>query len=156
MALARKAVGKKGPKCGVRLNMGWFRESWESLLTQLLETDRNLLCALRCRPYLTDEEFFERFYSDSGIPKEIPIRLRQLWAEQLGGEWYGVEPSDEPARIYWTLDLVELIYEVEEEFVIRISKADWQLIGSSFDSFVHYVAERLAQAPRGKSESSKS
>jgi hypothetical protein len=126
--------------------MGRFRSFWESFLTQILETDRKLQREVAARPRLSEDAFYERFYSGLDIPREVPIRLRRLWADELGDEWYGVEPADNPAHVYWTLDLADLFDAAAEEFGIKIPKEDRHAIDGSFDSLVRYLAKRQQQA----------
>ena len=114
----------------------------------MAETDRERLRKLAARPRLSEDEFYDCFYSRSEVPRDIPIRLRRLWADELGDEWYGVEPGDKPEEILWWLDLADLYRAAAEEFRINIRKADWRAIDGSFDSLVRYLAERLWHASR--------
>ena len=49
---------------------------------------------LLSRPQLDDQAFYEAHYGDSGIPEDIPIRVRKVYVEQLGDCWKGVRPDD--------------------------------------------------------------
>ena len=72
------------------------------------------------RPQLDDGAFYEAYYGGSGIPEDIPIRVRKVYVEQLGDCWQGVRPGDNVCEAYPDLDLAELLYEIEDEFGIKI------------------------------------
>ena len=61
---------------------------------------------MRQRPVLRDDEFFERFFGDTGIAREIPIQLRRIYATHLGMS--RVWPADKATEFDSELDLVEL------------------------------------------------
>ena len=42
---------------------------------------------LLSRPQLDDRAFYEAYYGGSGIPEDIPIRVRKVYVEQLGDCW---------------------------------------------------------------------
>jgi len=97
---------------------------------------------LRNRPELDDQAFYEAQYGNSGIPQDIPIRVRKVYVEQLGDCWKGVRPDDNVREAYPDLDLAELLYEIEDEFGIKIPDEDVQQMDGTFDAIVRYVASR--------------
>jgi hypothetical protein len=110
---------------------------------------------LRDRPALDDEEFFKRFYSAAGIPKDIPIRLRRLYQDIIGCDLSAMQPHDNLALIFDALDFADVLYRVEREFEVKIPLTvcseppqykHWPFIGSqidgTFDSVVRYLAHR--------------
>lgn len=101
---------------------------------------------LRQRPTLADEAFIERFYAGSGIPPDIPLRLRRIYADELAMD--NLWPEDKAVEFYPDLDLVELLYEVEEEFGVKFPSQAIRHLGGSFDSVVRYVASQRAHAGR--------
>ena len=60
-----------------------------SLLGDLLfhEPHARLERELINRPQLDDQAFYEACYGDTGIPEDIPIRIREVYVEQLGDCW---------------------------------------------------------------------
>ena len=94
------------------------------------------------RPQLDDQAFYEAYYGDSGIPEDIPIRVRKVCVEQLGDCWKGVRPDDNVCEAYPDLDLAELLYEIEDEFVIKIPDEDMKRMDGTFDAIVRYVASQ--------------
>jgi acyl carrier protein len=97
---------------------------------------------LAARPQLDDRTFCNSWYEGSGIPEDIPIRVRKVYAEQLGRYWRGVRPADKACLAYPDLDFAELLYEIEDEFGIHIPLEDMKALDETFDSVVRYVASR--------------
>jgi hypothetical protein len=93
---------------------------------------------LKERPLLDDDAFYERFYAGTGIPKEIPLRLRTLYAEQLLMD--AVWPEDKAVEFDWELDFGDLLGMVEAVFSVRFTEEDITHIDGSFDSVVRLVA----------------
>lgn len=100
---------------------------------------------MRQRPVLSDDEFYERFYADTGISKEIPTRLRRIYATQLAMD--RVWPADKATEFDSGLDLAELLAEVEEDFNVEVSDEEALKLDESFDSIVRLVASKLGSLP---------
>jgi hypothetical protein len=92
------------------------------------------------QPPLDDQTFYEAHYADSGIPEDIPIRVRKVYVEQLGDCWKGVRPGDKVDEICPDVDFVEVLYEIEDEFRIKIPIEDIKTMDGTFDAVVRYVA----------------
>jgi hypothetical protein len=88
------------------------------------------------------ETFYSRFYGDSGIPEEIPIRLRQVFAARIYGIWKTVTPQTNPVRECDDIDIEDVFREIEEEFGLSIPEQDKDQLDGSFDGFVRYLANR--------------
>jgi hypothetical protein len=124
------------------------------------ESERAYAEELYRRPKLSDDDFYDRFYAGSDVPKEIPRRLRALYEEIVGDDLSGLQPQDNHAAIYDGLDFADVLYRVEREFKLKIphenvvkapltykgkSSPEGEIDGS-FDSVVRY----LAKATRGR------
>jgi acyl carrier protein len=94
------------------------------------------------RPELDDQAFYEAHYGGSGIPEDIPVRIRKVYVEQLGDCWKGVRPGDNACQAYPDLDFAELLYEIEDEFGIKIPNEVLETMGGTFDGVVRYVASQ--------------
>jgi acyl carrier protein len=94
------------------------------------------------RPQPDDQAFYEAHYGGSGIPEDIPIRVRKVYVEQLGDCWKGVRPDDNVCEAYPDLDLAELLYEIEDEFEIKIPDEEMRKMDGWFDAIVRNVASR--------------
>jgi hypothetical protein len=95
---------------------------------------------LAARPELDDQAFYEACYGGSGVPPDIPIRVREVYVEQFGDCWSGVRPGDNVCEAYPELDLAELLSEIEDEFGIKIPEEDMKRMDGTFDAIVRYVA----------------
>jgi acyl carrier protein len=96
---------------------------------------------LLSRPQLEDEAFYEAHYGGSGIPEDIPIRVRKVYVEQLGDCCKGVSPVDNACEAYPDRDLAEILYEIEDEFGIKIPDEEMRKkMDGTFDGIVRYVA----------------
>ncbi len=91
------------------------------------------------RPQLDDQAFYEACYGGSGIPEDIPGRVRKLYVEQLGDCWEGVRPGDNVCEAYPDLDLAELLHEIEDEFGVKIPPEDMKKLDGTFDGIVQYL-----------------
>jgi hypothetical protein len=122
------------------------------------DAERAYSAHLRRRPRLDDEAFLRRFYAGSGLPEDIPIRLRRLYQEIFGEDFAGLHPEDNVARIYDGIDFADVLWRVEREFRVKIHpetdlKAPFRhegkpcspngTIDGTFDSVVRYLAEAL-------------
>jgi len=102
---------------------------------------------LASRPLLNDDTFYRSHYATTDVPPDIPIRLRRLFAIQLGSPWEHVEPADKPHEMYDDLDFAELVYDTEEEFGVSIPVEEMQTLDGSFESLVRCVAAKLCDPP---------
>ncbi|MEX2114426.1 MAG: hypothetical protein WD845_14625 [Pirellulales bacterium] len=121
--------------------LGWF--------SGCLKTEPELAFEreLNGRPLMDDETFFRSHYGSTCLPREIPIRLRRLFADQLGAPWARVQPSDKPAEVYLDLDFAELVADAQAEFGLSISTDEMRELDGSFDSLVRCVADKLVPRP---------
>lgn len=93
------------------------------------------------REPMDDAAFFREFYSASGVPEDIPRRLKPLFCEFFQIEPGKLRPVDRPPEIV-ELETVDLIRDIEKEFEVSISDKDAEQISGSFDSIVQFLASR--------------
>jgi hypothetical protein len=96
---------------------------------------------------MDDEAFYHRYYAGTEIPREIPIRLRCLFAYQLGNPWERIRPRDKVCRVLEDLDFAELVFEAEEEFAVNVSADEMQKLDGSFDGLVRCIATKSIHHP---------
>ena len=94
------------------------------------------------RPQPDDQAFYESHYGGSGIPEDIPIRVRKVYVEQLGDCWKGVRPDDNVCDAYPNVDLAEILYEIEDESGIKIPDEEMKRMDGTFDAIVRCVASQ--------------
>jgi hypothetical protein len=95
------------------------------------------------RPLLDDDAYFQQYYASSGIRPDIPIRLRAVCARELGDELRRIAPTDS-LIIDDELDLLEFMYEVQDEFRFTASLAEMKDLDDSFDSIVRFVNRKIS------------
>ncbi len=110
--------------------------------------EKALRRALRDRAQLSDDEFYVAFYSQSGIPKEVPGRMRAMLQRFLGLPLAGLHPTDNIGTAFADLDFAEVLYRTEKEFDMKIPRADWTQFDGTFDSLVRYVVESRGRTGR--------
>ena len=115
-------------------------------LLPLFPTSRELAAErdMAGRPLVDDEKFYDAHYGNSGIPKAIPLRLRNLFVAQLGKPWDRVVPTDKPEDMYPDIPFEELALEAAEEFGVQVSTGETRELDGSFDSLVRLIAAKLA------------
>jgi len=95
----------------------------------------------RQRPRLDDDAFYEQFYAGTGIPKDIPVRLRIVFENMVGVDRRIIRPEDNFFLIEPELDSVELIWGLEREFKMKVdTETAFKEMDGSFDSAVRYLA----------------
>jgi hypothetical protein len=99
---------------------------------------------LRSRPELDDESFFARFYGETDVPREIPIRLRKICMETLSRLLSRVHPDDFVTAIDYESDLGEILEEAERAFAVRFTSEEMRSLDGSFDSLVQLLKSKLA------------
>lgn len=94
------------------------------------------------RPELTDAEFAKRYYFDSGIALDIPARVRRTISYQL--KLPKLIPSDNICRIL-DVDLAELVWEVAEEFNVKVALDEMRGLDGSVDSIIRLMAAKVGR-----------
>jgi hypothetical protein len=94
------------------------------------------------RPALTDEEFYARFYEGSGIPREIPARIRRCLAN-MGLFIDRAYPDDMIGYAFDDLDYADVLKRVGREFRIRFSKKDYPLFTGTLRDLIEQIHRRL-------------
>jgi acyl carrier protein len=88
---------------------------------------RKMEAAFAGRAPLSPADFYERFFSAQGVPREVVSGVRQVLEEQLGADLSRLAASDdfsENIGFFFEFDSmvdVEIVCALEEEFSIRIS-----------------------------------
>jgi hypothetical protein len=103
--------------------------------------ERRFRRAVRERPLLSDDEFYDQSYRDSEIPSHIAIRLRKIYAVELGME--KVWPEDKATDFDGELDLADLLIDVEDELGVQFTEAEVEQLDGSFDSIVKCLAGKI-------------
>ena len=82
------------------------------------------------RELLSDEQFFERYFSNGGVSKEVAIGVRRAFIEGLMFDMRRLSPDDsfgDELQFVWKYDSladVEMISRVEKQFGVTITEAE--------------------------------
>lgn len=99
---------------------------WKKMPSSHAELIQELDDFFRDRTPLDDEDFYVQYFQKQGVPREIPIRVRQIFAEQFGADFSRITNADdfsEEMKFIWGFDSmidVEILVEIEKEFGITI------------------------------------
>jgi hypothetical protein len=89
------------------------------------------------REPLTDEQYYERFFAHSGVPRDIPLRLRTLYAKYVRFPAALILPSDELTHLACdSLDVMELVWDIERAFGVRLTNEELATLDGSMYSIV--------------------
>ena len=100
-------------------------------------------------PSRSPQDYYERFFADSGVPQKVVSKIREIFNEQTGIDLKALEPDDDLSGDYsliWALDSmadVEIVIALEEEFGIEISDGE-AVAMKSLRSIAETVASKLA------------
>jgi hypothetical protein len=89
------------------------------------------------REPLTDEQYCERFFAQSGVPRDIPIRLRALYAKHVRFPAALILPSDELTHLACdSFDVMDLVLDIEREFGVRLTNEELATLDGSMNSVI--------------------
>ncbi|MDX2368120.1 MAG: acyl carrier protein [Colwellia sp.] len=101
------------------------------------------------RKKLTPVEFYEKYYSDKGIPKYIILDILNLLEDELEADLSQLEPDDDFSknlRYLFEFDSmadVEVIESIESKFSIKISDSEAENI-KTINDLVLFVNNRVS------------
>lgn len=123
-----------------------------------MEKENKIKEAFAGRLPLTAEEFYERYFSNRGIPPEIAVGIRKVLEEQLGADMSCLQAEDDFSKnlsFFWDFDSmadVEIVVALEKHFGIKISDAEAEK-AHTVSQLVHLVAEKVRGLPNPSLES---
>ncbi len=101
---------------------------------------------IKKRPKLEFDEFYARFYSESGILQSTVASMLAITSEQFGIPTGCIRPDDN----FLQTDLADTMWyivEISEEFGIPKARQDeLEVLDGTFDNIVHYIDRELATA----------
>lgn len=99
---------------------------------------------LRRRAAMSDDEFYGRFYAESGIPPGIPTAVRHCLSRYYPLAVRAV-PSDNLALLDDELDLAEILRWVGNKLGLRFTRADYPAFDGTVDSLIRLTHEKITQ-----------
>lgn len=94
--------------------------------------DRALDRVFEGRSLLSDDEFYERYFPDGSVSKEVAVGIRAAFIEHVPLDMRRLAPEDSFGRelqFVWSHDSladVELILDIEKRFGVSISEREGQ------------------------------
>ncbi len=119
-------------------------------------TKRKLSQLTSGRPPLTDEEFYDRAFAGSGIPRDVVTKVRAIFRENIPADISALGADDDFAgdfQMIWMLDSmssVEVVVGLEKAFCITIEDNEAEKI-TSIRKVVEMVWSKLPATAREKS-----
>jgi acyl carrier protein len=99
---------------------------WKNRLISHAEFVQKLNDYFKGRTPLDDEDFYIQYFRKQGIPREIPVRVRQIFSDKFDADFSRIRNTDEfgeDMKFIWGFDSmidVEIVMEIEKEFGIKI------------------------------------
>jgi len=90
-------------------------------------TKRKLNQLFTGRRAQTEDEFYDRFFPDSGVPRNVVTKIREIFQEHIPFEPTLLEADDDLSgdfKMIWDLDSmadVEIVIALEEQFDIKVT-----------------------------------
>lgn len=98
----------------------------------------------------TGDQFYERFFSNSGVPHSVVAKVREIFQKQIPFDLSKLEADDdlsEDFNVIWNLDSmadVEIVIALEEDFDIKITN-DEATAMKTFRAVVDAVWQKLEE-----------
>jgi hypothetical protein len=104
--------------------------------------EREFRRSLRDRPQLSDDEFYEAYYSESGIPRQLPGQLRKSLENAFGMNFAALYPDDNLIDADHEVDWGDVLWRIEREFRVSVPFESFA-VGGTFDSLLRHIAKGL-------------
>jgi hypothetical protein len=101
---------------------------------------------LESRPPLSVEQFYEKFYADSGLPSALVEHFLLFESEWFGVSAAKIRPQDNLFDVC-ECDSNDFVKEMEREFSMTMDDADKGKLSATFDSLLRYIARRTVRHP---------
>lgn len=97
---------------------------------------------LKERSRLSDLEFHELYYAETGVPSEITVRLRRC-LHRLDRLIERAGPKDNLCSLYDEFDFYTATYRVEKEFSITFKSVDYDLFDGTLGNLLEVTYHRI-------------
>lgn len=96
---------------------------------------------LRDRPKLNDDEFYNTFYAESGIPKQLTVQLRRSLEDCYGLDSAGLHPRDNLIYADDEIDFHDVIIRIKREYEIEIPDRRMSKAEATYDFLLQCISE---------------
>jgi len=117
------------------------------LVCELMMTtpeERQLHRNLRNRPNLDDDAFYETFYKESGISKDLVGQLRQTLEDVTGYDLAGLHPADNLAFIDGEMDFADVLHRIERDLKTKLDWDEFRQSEVTFDFLLRITVRCVA------------
>jgi acyl carrier protein len=103
------------------------------------------------REPLNEQSFYEIYFQSRGVPADVVKTVRRILEEEFDLDLSRLSAEDDFARNlsfivdYGSLDAVEVVIRLEDEFGIKITDAEAQQT-TTVEGIVNMVSEKLRQS----------
>jgi acyl carrier protein len=117
---------------------------------QLRAVTKKLDAAFAGREPLDEHTFYETYFQSRGVPSDVVATIRRILEEEFDLDLSRLSAEDDFARNlsfvvdYGSLDAVEVVIRLEEEFGIKITDAEAQHT-TTVEGIVNLVCDKLRQ-----------
>jgi hypothetical protein len=98
---------------------------------------------LRQRPKLDDHQFYDVFYANSAIPKQLPVRLRKSLETVFGRSFAALHPTDNLLHADEEVDWADVFDQIHRDFGVDISSQITEESHCTFDSLLRTITKVL-------------
>ena len=124
--------------------LNWFRDGIRDLFSWQSHRERIYLKTLATRESLDDQEFFDKYYSESNIPRELVAGVRSELQRILDCNLDALDPMDDIGIIFDDLDLGDVLYVMDRRLqVTNPGKYTTEEIDGTFDSMLQAIQRRM-------------
>jgi len=117
------------------------------LLSELMMTTtkgREFHRKLRSQPKLDEDEFYEAFYSRSGVPKQLVGQLRRLLESVFGYDLAGLHPCDNLAYVDDEMDFAVVFDRIDRDLKLKLTRDAFRNMECTFDSLLRVILQNSA------------
>jgi hypothetical protein len=102
--------------------------------------EREFRRALRERPKLSNDEFYDAYYSDSGISRQLPGQLRKSLEDALGMDLAALHPDDNLMDADHEVDWGDVLWRIERKYKVVVPIEAF-VVDGTFDSLLRHIVE---------------
>jgi hypothetical protein len=115
----------------------------ELSLSPLIPTkeEREFRRALRERPKLNDDDFYDAFYADSNTPRQLTVQLRTLLENAFGLDFAALHPTDNLIDADVELDWADIVFRIDRELNVAVPHDFIRDFDGTFDSLLRRIVE---------------
>ena len=120
-------------------------------LAPLARAERAFWAAYRTRMPISDDDFCAKEFPDLTTLRDVPCKVRTIFAEQLDLEVELLRADDDFLFYFAEMDAAELVMDVEERFDVVLNDTDLSSVPCTIRGATQLVLAKLALKPGASS-----